>query len=51
MVRSNGNYILEGNGNETQLTVELDIDEQYAESFDKMFPNALKIVKELSELY
>ncbi|RFN59940.1 SRPBCC family protein [Marixanthomonas ophiurae] len=43
------NYTLEEKDGKTKLTVEVDIAEAYLNSFEKAFPKALQIVKELSE--
>jgi hypothetical protein len=42
-------YTLKGNNNQTELIVDMDITEEYKESFQKVFPKALGIVKELAE--
>ena len=43
------NYTLEEEEGNTRLTVELDIEEDYKESFGGIFPKALRRIKELSE--
>jgi len=43
------NYTLEKTDGKTELTVETDIAEEYLESFEKAWPEALLKVKELSE--
>lgn len=43
------NYTLEDKDGKTKLTVEVDIAEDYLDSFEKAFPQALQKVKELSE--
>lgn len=42
-------YTLKENGNNTDLTVEIDITEEFAEYFEKTFPKALQKVKEIAE--
>jgi hypothetical protein len=42
-------YTLKENNNQTELIVDMDIMEEYKESFEKAFPKALEIVKELAE--
>ena len=43
------NYILQEKDGRTELKVVVDITEAYSEYFQKAFPKALQIVKELSE--
>lgn len=43
------NYTLVPEGNTTQLSVELDIDDTYSDYFQETFPKALSKVKALSE--
>lgn len=43
------NYSLKETEGGTELTVEMDINEEYKEYFSKTFPKALQILKELSE--
>ncbi|MCM4156317.1 SRPBCC domain-containing protein [Gramella sp. AN32] len=43
------NYILQEKDGRTELKVVVDITEEYSEYFQKAFPKALQIVKELSE--
>ncbi|KAA9324937.1 SRPBCC domain-containing protein [Adhaeribacter soli] len=43
------NYHLSGNGNATELTVELDNEENYDEYFRNTYPKALEKVKEIAE--
>ena len=42
-------YILESSENKTQLSVEMDLGDDYKDYFMEAFPKALKKVKELSE--
>lgn len=42
-------YRIEPRGSETRLTVEIDMDPQYEEFFDKTFPRALDHIRTLSE--
>jgi hypothetical protein len=42
-------YILEYSENQTHLSVEMDLGDDYKDYFMEAFPKALKIVKELSE--
>lgn len=42
-------YTLKENGDSTELTVEMDIEEEYLPYFEKSFPLALQKIKELSE--
>lgn len=42
-------YTLEENNGVTNLTVTVDIDEEFCEMFKEMFPKALQKLKELSE--
>lgn len=43
------NYILTSSGAGTQLQVEVDVDDKYADDFEGRFPKGLSIVKEISE--
>ena len=43
------NYTLTGNGNETELAVDMDITAEYKDMFSQMWPKALEKVKELAE--
>lgn len=43
------NYTFSEKGNQTELKVEMQIDSNYKSMFDKMWPNALKLLKDLSE--
>ena len=43
------NYTLKDNGGKTELVIDLDITEEFADMFDEMWPKALDKVKELSE--
>jgi hypothetical protein len=43
------NYILKETDGKTDVTVELDISEQYEEMFSDMFPKALQKLKEICE--
>jgi hypothetical protein len=43
------NYTLRDNNGKTELTVEMDITDDFAEMFNNIFPKALAKVKELSE--
>ena len=43
------NYTLKGEGGKTELIVDLDIEDAHKEQFEKMFPQALSKVKQLSE--
>jgi hypothetical protein len=43
------NYILKDNNGETQLMIEMDTAEEYADYFNKTWPSALEKVKELSK--
>ncbi|MCB0731941.1 MAG: SRPBCC domain-containing protein [Ignavibacteriae bacterium] len=42
-------YILESSENKTQLSVEMDLADDYKDYFLEAFPKALKVVKDLSE--
>ena len=42
-------YFLSGENGVTQLNVEMDMGEEFKEYFDKTFPKALQLVKQLSE--
>ena len=46
---SKENYYLRGSGDETELTVELDIADDHEQFFKDTFPKALDKVKELAE--
>lgn len=43
------NYTLKEKDGGTEITVDMDSDENYSKMFSEMWPNALKKVKELSE--
>ena len=43
------NYTLKEAGEETELTIEMDIAEDYFDYFNKTFPKALEKIKELAE--
>ena len=43
------NYTLKPIGDKTELTVDMDITQEYQEYFDKAWPKALQSIKELSE--
>jgi uncharacterized protein YndB with AHSA1/START domain len=43
------NYTLKGENGRTELTVDMDINDEYKEMFEKMWPNALACVKALAE--
>jgi len=43
------NYTFSEKGNQTELKVEMQIDSNYKSMFDEMWPNALKLLKDLSE--
>lgn len=43
------NYTLKDENGGTRLSIDMDIDEQYKNMFDSMWPNALAIVKALAE--
>jgi len=43
------NYTLRDNGGKTELVIDMDITEEFADMFDEMWPKALDKVKELSE--
>ncbi|MDN3670698.1 SRPBCC domain-containing protein [Echinicola jeungdonensis] len=43
------NYTLIAKNNQTELTVEMDIDHEYKEFFEETFPKAIQKVKELAE--
>jgi hypothetical protein len=46
---SHENYTLKGEGTGTELTVELDINEEFKEMFSGLFPKAIDKVKQLAE--
>lgn len=46
---SHENYTLKTVGGSTELTVDMDISEEYAEMFKNIWPNALAVLKELAE--
>ena len=43
------NYTFTPKGNKTELKVEMQVDEEYKDMFDEMWPRALKALKELCE--
>jgi hypothetical protein len=46
---SHENYTLKTVGGSTEVTVDMDISEEYAEMFKNIWPNALAVLKELAE--
>jgi len=42
-------YRLKADGNKTELTVTMDVEEEYINYFEKTWPKALEILKELAE--
>jgi len=43
------NYTLKDNNGKTELIVEMDINEEFKEMFEGMWPNALQLLKEIAE--
>lgn len=43
------NYLLKESGNSTEVTVEIDVVEEYLDYFEQQFPKGLKILKRLAE--
>lgn len=43
------NYTFKVMGSETEVVVDVDMDEKYAEEFDRMWPAALQKLKEIAE--
>jgi len=43
------NYTLRDNNGSTEIMVEMDSNEEYAEMFESMWPKALQVLKEIAE--
>ena len=43
------NYTLKDNGGKTELVIDIDLNEEWVDMFDQMWPKALDKVKELAE--